>query len=577
MLSAIAPTCTEDGLTEGSVCSVCGEVLLAQKKLPATGHTYKTVEERVPSAGAWRYVYSCLSCSDEYVVKSERIENVFFSEGDLDGTGVEMPSETAVRTVFLWAENMRIVIPSSLKATVFFYSKNSYLCQAEAPEGGALYIADHIPDNATSFRIVIRSKNGTALSPGAVSSSITFEKFGTLAEQVADVPDSIGAYHVLLRFEQMVKLTYYPLKDIPQKSYPFTANEKWQGIPYSSSRPEALFVPNNVSLYTFVTSLYNPNSYLYTVDLGEPPYNNQNGDTYYGAVCSTAAAYALHIQPNYSTHQWIEIPGMHVLEEQNVEALRLCDTIVGEGHVVMVTGIYRNIYGEITSILISEASGDAVKQHAMTLAQIKARYPASKYTYCRYDGVKDVPYTPSPYVAVGDEKPVSYTVDLPLIPRKGDKAAWLLGTDVEIDVLSPEGYTHAVVYRDGTRIMTVPIRPLLTLSSLEPGYYTVTLSDGEKESMPCSFAVIEVLSHAEALGHDGAVRVTFSSSRAKPLWVQWASTANGTVHIDTLTEEQINAKEAICAYNAGVYKIRVAFLTDYGIVHSELPEAILVR
>ena len=37
---AKAPTCTEDGLTEGSHCSACGEVLTAQEKVPAIGHNY---------------------------------------------------------------------------------------------------------------------------------------------------------------------------------------------------------------------------------------------------------------------------------------------------------------------------------------------------------------------------------------------------------------------------------------------------------------------------------------------------------------------------------------------------------
>ncbi len=38
---AVAPTCTETGLTQGSHCSVCGEVTVAQEEIPATGeHTY---------------------------------------------------------------------------------------------------------------------------------------------------------------------------------------------------------------------------------------------------------------------------------------------------------------------------------------------------------------------------------------------------------------------------------------------------------------------------------------------------------------------------------------------------------
>ena len=35
-----AATCTKDGLTDGVVCDICGEVIVAQEVIPATGHNY---------------------------------------------------------------------------------------------------------------------------------------------------------------------------------------------------------------------------------------------------------------------------------------------------------------------------------------------------------------------------------------------------------------------------------------------------------------------------------------------------------------------------------------------------------
>ena len=44
VVAAVAATCTETGLTEGSICSECGAVITAQEVIPALGHEWSEVE-----------------------------------------------------------------------------------------------------------------------------------------------------------------------------------------------------------------------------------------------------------------------------------------------------------------------------------------------------------------------------------------------------------------------------------------------------------------------------------------------------------------------------------------------------
>ena len=66
-------TCTEEGLTEGKHCSVCGEILVAQEKIPAKGHNFEDGE--CTECGEQEFDEIDIS-SDTYEIENEYISKI---------------------------------------------------------------------------------------------------------------------------------------------------------------------------------------------------------------------------------------------------------------------------------------------------------------------------------------------------------------------------------------------------------------------------------------------------------------------------------------------------------------------
>ena len=64
---SVAPTCTATGLTQGEHCGVCGETLIAQQIVDATGHSYKSVVTQPDCTNQGYTTHTCAVCQDSYV------------------------------------------------------------------------------------------------------------------------------------------------------------------------------------------------------------------------------------------------------------------------------------------------------------------------------------------------------------------------------------------------------------------------------------------------------------------------------------------------------------------------------
>ena len=94
ILAGVLPTCTQNGLTEGKKCTVCGEIITAQTEIPATGHTYRllSIENK---DGKETDTYSCVTCGDSYV-ETAAVRNGGSQSDETQKSGLSVPVIIAI-------------------------------------------------------------------------------------------------------------------------------------------------------------------------------------------------------------------------------------------------------------------------------------------------------------------------------------------------------------------------------------------------------------------------------------------------------------------------------------------------
>lgn len=407
-----------------------------------------------------------------------------------------------------------------------------------------------------------------------------------------DQPANEGIRNALLNAEQLVNLQYIPIQDFNKVGGKIPAGTPIRGLIYSSTRSEDLFCPNNVSLWTFMSALMNPYSYLYSIDVTENPFFIRGyAKAYYGQVCSSFVQYALGIKENIQIHQMTVWPGIDKVHPQDIDKIRLGDILTTEkGHTRLITGIRRE-NGHVVEIAISEGVSPCAKRSIYPVQDVVETLN-SGYVFYRYRYINNTIHYPSPFVAVGDE--VSVGMELPsevLMPRRGDRANWRKDEPVIVDVLSRQGFEDYKLYKDGRLLFekSIPNSNIIDFGILPYGKYKMCLSEESYESELVSWIVADYSISVQSLGN-GTAKVMFSSNNAKPVWVTWRLPSNLDAENNNmpLWTSVISDKDRLNGYTVSTldsyfkkygtkyWEIKVAFETEFGIISSD-SESIRVK
>lgn len=419
-----------------------------------------------------------------------------------------------------------------------------------------------------------------------------------------DCPDSWGALNAQRRALQMADIVWTPIADVPHQRGVFEAGVPVTGLPYSSVREMDQFIGFEVSLHTFMTALSNPSSVLYTRDLRNPEtpgHNPGNGNcaTYYGVVCSTFAGYVLGMDMRCTTVHWEQIEGMRKVADNSAYGVKIGDTLCtapgSEGHVIFVYGIVRTPGGRVKWVEIVESTKPCVRKIRYTPEEFNALIRDNNYVAYRYEGLKDISYEASPYVAVDGESTQPVPDNRVLGLDCGDRSNYSLGDTVSLHVMDASAVSLVIQQKNDANEWqpqaviashdipqtiicdrTYAIYPFTPAAAAAYQAYC-TLPDGTfSDAVQWQVASVQAQAPAQAATHQD-IAVTFAgSSNAVPLYLSWNDDTGVTYRCQTLTETEIASGTALTRFDQpGTWYVKVYFVTAFGRLASRAQAVIL--
>lgn len=447
------------------------------------------------------------------------------------------------------------------------------------------------PEDGNYLYLEVRV-NGNDRDLFALASVPISEQLAGISSETDKVRDSFTApyeRYAWLKAQQLVNIRWTPKKQIPKStSGYFPAGQEQTGMIYSSLTETDKRVGHDVSIHTFMTALNNPYSLIYTENVcystsqsayGIQYYGPANSAAYYGGVCSTYTAYALGMIP-YPTGMMDDISDLGMLDvvyDQSANGVKRGDILWQQGHVMYVQDVWRK-NGIVTNVQVTEQTQPLAKVNGIYSAEgFNSFLKTNSMTIYRYkDMYKNIDYTPSIYVPVGDEPTVEVTYNNDICTFAGDMPAFLEGDLIYIHCMNLS-YPQMELYKDDVLVDTITLasdsRATLTSDNLA---YAVNLSNDnltygkykarlKNDDTYSDYTSFEVIRATVTISDNTA---TYSSPTAKALYWYWCEyhTTDGQKYgmVGELTGAKSGTIDLTGTKKTGYPMFKVIFQGEYG-------------
>lgn len=426
------------------------------------------------------------------------------------------------------------------------------------------------------------------------------------------IPSDLPNYETALRrIDYIEHLRWTPLAKVPN-GYPSTssasatnvgdtyfdlAGQLAAGVPYSDVAETRTYVPNNVSLRTFMTAVKNKRSLLYTEELHKniskygKTYKSGHRRAYYGTVCCGFTAWVMGMDTMYLSGDYgsNNVPNLSTVTYNSVNDLRPLDLVSQDGHIQIISDIWKDEFGNVRYIGWAEMSTPYPYRGLLTPELFNERLTAISGTIHRWTGwenltePEDSEY--SQYLLGQTRKEPEWSGDIMCFA--GDYAAFVEGDIIHLNARRNSVYTGVELYKDDVLLQTIDITGLpadtivtpnaedwvdvnLTTLNLAYGKYKARLTDGTNTTDYTYFEIIGITMSATKSGN--TVTVAFSSASGTPVSIEqvkengFPNSPNSKMHEITAEEVSAGTMTLNWAYNSTYKYLLMLVRGDYGTV-----------